>query len=117
MDQNFKSATQGSFLLSSSGSFSAGTIISVCDEKGNVIAAFRSTKAFNCVTVSAPELKQGGTYTLYKNATVSGLDENGFAHNTTQTGGEECGTVTLNSLITGSGSSMGGGFPGGRPPR
>ena len=118
MAQNFKSATQGSFLLSSSGSFSAGTLISVCDEKGNVIAAFRSTKTFNCVTVSAPELKQGETYTLYKNANVDGLDENGFAHNTTQTGGETCGTVTLSSLITGSGSSMGG-FPGGggRPPR
>lgn len=115
MAQNFSSATQGSFLLSN-GSFSAGTLISVCDENGSVIAAFRSTKAFNCITVSAPELKQGATYTVYKNASVSGLDENGFAHNTTQTGGETCGTVTLSSLVTGGTS---GGFPGGggRPPR
>ena len=48
------------------------------DANGNVIAAFQSTKSFNCITISAPELKQGGTYTLYKNATVSNLDENGF---------------------------------------
>lgn len=118
MAQNFSSATQGAILTSSSTTLSAGTIISICDANGNVIAAFQSTKSFNCITISAPELKQGGTYTLYKNATVSNLDENGFAHNTTQTGGTSISTVTLSSLISGQGSSMGGGgFPGGRPPR
>ena len=120
MAQNFKDATQGSILTTNSSSFSAGTVISVCDANGNVIVAFRSTKTFNCVTVSAPELKQGETYTFYKNASVSGLDENGFAHNTTQSGGTSWQTVTLSSLISGQGSSMpggGGGFPGGTRPR
>ena len=118
MAQNFSSATQGAILVSSSSTFSAGTLISVCDANGNVIVAFTSTKAFSCVTVSAPELKQGGTYSFYKNSNVNGLDENGFAHNTTQTGGEAWTSVTLTNLISGQGSSMGGGgFPGGRPPR
>ena len=119
MAQNFKEATQGSILTTNSSTFSAGTVISVCDANGNVIVAFTSTKTFNCVTVSAPELKQGETYTFYKNASVSGLDENGFAHNTTQSGGTSWKTVTLNSLISGQGSSMpgGGGVPGGTRPR
>ena len=116
MAQNFSEATQGSILVSSGGSFAAGTLMSLCDEDGNVILAFRSTKAFSGALFSAPELEKGKTYTFYRNATVEGLDENGFAHNTTQTGGEECGTVTLDDYICGQGSQMGGG-PGGRPPR
>lgn len=117
MAQNFSSATQGSVLVRSGGSFAAGTLMSICDENGNVILAFKSTKSFNGALFSAPELEKGKTYTFYQNATVSGLDENGFAHNTTQTGGTECGSVTLDDYICGQGSSMGGGFPGGRPPR
>ena len=117
MAQNFSSATQGSVLVRSGGSFAAGTLMSICDENGNVILAFKSTKSFNGALFSAPELEKGKTYTFYQNATVSGLDENGFAHNTTQTGGTECGSVTLDDYICGQGSSMGGGMPGGRPPR
>lgn len=116
MAQNFSEATQGSILVRSNASFGAGTLMSLCDENGNVILAFRSTKAFGGALFSAPELEKGKTYTFYQNATVEGLDENGFAHNTTQTGGEECGTVTLTDYICGQGSQMGGG-PGGRPPR
>ncbi len=116
MAQNFSEATQGSILVSSGGSFAAGTTISICDEDGKVILAFTSTKAFSGALFSAPELKIGGTYTFYQNASVEGLDENGFAHNTTQTGGTECGTVTLSDYICGQGSQMGGpGGPGGRP--
>ena len=114
MAQNFSSATQGSVLVRSNGSFAAGTLMSICDENGNVILAFRSTKSFNGALFSAPELEKGKTYTFYQNATVSGLDENGYAHNTTQSGGERCGTITLEDYICGQGSSMPGG-PGGRP--
>lgn len=116
MAQNFSSATQGAILTSSSTTLSAGTLISVCDEDGNVIVAFKSTKSFNCILVSAPDLKQGNTYTIYKNASVVGTDENGFAHNTTQTGGTSISSVTLSSFISGQGSTMPGGG-GGRPPR
>ena len=118
MAQNFTEATQGSILASGSGYFSAGTTLSLCDDKGNVILAFTSTKQFTCALFSAPEITTGKTYTFYTGATVLGLDENGYAHNTTQTGGTACGTVTLTTLISGKGNGMpGGGMPGGRPPR
>lgn len=117
MAQNFSEATQGSILVRAEGYFTAGTTLSLCDEEGNVILAFTSTKNFNGALFSAPELVKGKTYTFYTGATVAGLDENGYAHNTTKTGGESCGSVTLSSLISGQGSGMpgGGGFPGGRP--
>lgn len=118
MAQNFTEATQGSMLVSTTTYFTAGTTLALCDEKGNVVLAFTSTKTFNSALFSAPELAEGKTYTFYVGADIVGLDENGYAHNTTKTGGESCGSVTLSSLISGQGSGMpggGGGFPGGRP--
>ena len=116
MAQNFSHAEQGSVLVSSNGYFPAGTVMSICDEDGNVILAFTATTQFNGALFSAPEIEKGKTYTFYMNADVSGLDENGYAHNTTQTGGEACGEVTLDDYICGQGSGMGGGMPGGGRP-
>ena len=92
MAQNFGTgSTQGSILLTSR-STSTETI-RVTDASGSVLAEFAPAKAYNCVIVSTPALKQGGTYTV--------------------TMGGESTDVTLDSLIYGS-SGMGGGM-GGQP--
>lgn len=92
MAQNFGTdSTQGSILLTCQ---SASTeTIRVTDESGSVLAEFTPAKAYTCVVVSTPALKQGGTYTV--------------------TMGGESTDVTLDSLIYGS-SGMGGGM-GGQP--
>ena len=94
MAQNFGTdSTQGSILLTSR-STSTETI-RVTDASGSVLAEFTPAKAYNCVIVSTPALKQGSTYTV--------------------TMGGESTDVTLDSLIYGS-SGMGGGMgdqPGG----
>ena len=90
MAQNFGTdSTQGSILLTSQ-STSTETI-RVTDASGNVLAEFTPAKAYTCVVVSTPALKQGGTYTV--------------------TMGGESTDVTLDSLIYGSGGM--GGQPGG----
>lgn len=100
MAQNFGSAsTQGSILLNfTSGS---GGRVTVSDAAGNVLIDYTPAKSYRSVVVSCPELVKGGSYTI-----------------------SACGqssTVTLSSLILGSGSGMGGGGqqPGGgmRPGR
>ena len=92
MAQNFGAdSTQGSILLTSR-STSTETI-RVTDASGSVLAEFAPAKAYNCVIVSTPALKQGGTYTVAM--------------------GGESTDVTLESLIYGSGG-MGGGM-GGQP--
>lgn len=118
MAQNFSTAEQGSVLVTFNGRGAASTVMSICDESGAVIIAFTSTKTFACAVFSAPEIKSGGTYKICMGGTVEGLDENGFAHNTTVSGATELGSVTLTSNIYGSGSGMmggGGGRPGGGP--
>lgn len=92
MAQNFGAdSTQGSILLTSRNT--STETIRVTDASGNVLAEFTPAKAYTCVVVSTPALKQGGTYTV--------------------TMGGESTDVTLDSLIYGS-SGMGGGM-GGQP--
>lgn len=92
MAQNFGTdSTQGSILLTSR-STSTETI-RVTDASGSVLAEFAPTKAYSCVIVSTPALRQGGTYTV--------------------TMGGESTDVTLESLIYGC-RGMGGGM-GGQP--
>ncbi len=95
MAQNFGTAsTQGSILLNfSTGSKSAVTLT---DAQGNVLVSYTPSKTYNSVVISCPGLVQGGTYTM-----------------------SACGqssSVTLSSLIYGSGMGGGGGQPGGGQP-
>lgn len=93
MAENFgSSSTQGSILLNLSSTAAAGTKVAVADESGNVLASFTPEKAFQSVVVSAPGMTVGGTYTV--------------------TVGSSSQTVTLSSLIYGSGGGMGMGGPG-----
>ena len=93
MAVNFRSATQGAILLNV-GSQSAGTTVTLTDADGNVLLSCTAEKAFAAVNLTCPELAQGGTYTV--------------------TAGAFSQTLTLDSLITGSGGPGGPGGFGGR---
>lgn len=97
MAQNFgASSTQGSILVT----FSAGSTeqVTLTDSDGTVLASFAPAKRYTCVVISTPDVVQGGTYTI--------------------TAGSQSQTVTMDSLIYGTGMGMGGmgGFPGGNMP-
>ncbi len=85
--ETFERASQGIALVENNGAYAAGDVISVCDTNGSVIFAFTSTRTFNGMLISAPEFQPGNSVAIYKNANVVGLDQNGFAKGTTQTGG------------------------------
>lgn len=92
MAENFGTAsTQGSILVNLSGS--AGQAITLKDSDGNILASFTPAKAFGCVVVSAPGVAQGGTDTI--------------------AAGGASTTVTMESLIYGSGMGGFGGMGGG----
>ena len=92
MAENFGTAsTQGSILVNLSGS--AGQTITLKDSDGDILASFTPAKAFGCVVVSAPGVAQGGTYTI--------------------AAGSASTTVTMESLIYGSGMGGFGGMGGG----
>lgn len=93
MAMNFGTdSTQGAILCSLNGSAAAGTQVSVKDSKGNVLASHTSQKTFQSILISAPGMEKGGTYTV--------------------SAGTASAEFTLDSIIYGSGFSMGGGRPG-----
>lgn len=91
MAQNFGAdSTQGSILLSYPSA--ASDQITLQDAAGRTLVSYTSGKSYNCVVISCPAITQGSTYTV----TACGQTD----------------SVTMSSLIYGSGG-MGGG-PGGR---
>lgn len=92
MAMNFDdSSTQGSVLLSASGSVPAGTEILLKDAEGNVLLEYTAESAFNSILITTPQMQVGGTYTFII--------------------GESEVEMTLETLINGTGNGMGG--PGG----
>ncbi|MGN0641889.1 MAG: carbohydrate-binding domain-containing protein [Huintestinicola sp.] len=88
-----------------------GETFLVCDESGNVILSFTPQNAYECAVVTAPELKADGTYKIVTGASVSDADENGFAQNTTYSGGTELEYSTLTANSFGAPGGRGGGMP------
>lgn len=93
MAQNFGAgSTQGSILWSLPTAQAAGTEATLTDREGTVLARYTPEKTYQVVVFSAPGLAEGGSYTL--------------------AAGDVTETITLSSLLYGSG--MEGGKMGGR---
>ncbi len=92
MAVNFTSAeNQGVMMVNLSGA-SENSVIELKDSDGTVLLSWTSPKKFDSVVISCPEIQQGKTYTV--------------------TCGSSTATVTMDSLVYGSGNGMGG-FGGG----
>lgn len=93
MAQNLSSAeNQGAILVNTTQYQTAGSTITLSDADGNTLLTFSPKKQYNSVVISCPGIKEGETYEL--------------------TMGSETTSVTMESLIYGTGG-MGGGMRGG----
>lgn len=94
MAENFSSAsTQPSMLVGFSGTVSGGTEIRLTDADGKLILSYTPEKDYQCAVISAPELTIGETYTV--------------------SAGAQSQSISLSSVIYGSGGMGGMGGPGG----
>ena len=90
--QNFgSSSTQGTIMVNIVGA--AGSVISLRDSSGQVLASWTAEKAYSNVVISCPGLAVGETYTLQA--------------------GDSSTEITMSSLVYGGSGSMIGGGPGG----
>ena len=64
MAQSITSSSTQGVIAVTTGSQSAGTIVKLTDENGNVIISQKPEKSFACVIVSCPEIIRGKSYTL-----------------------------------------------------
>ncbi len=122
MAQNFGStSTQVSVGIYYSSTQQAGTLATLVDAQGNVVAAFAPSKQYTHLIISSPDLQQGQTYSLYTGGQIE-LDENNYASQGTLSGGTKLCDITISSAsmsvsdsgeettgLGGFGGQMGGG--------
>ncbi|WP_143750776.1 carbohydrate-binding domain-containing protein [Clostridium merdae] len=101
----------------------ANTPVNVTDSTGKSILTFVPSKKFQSIVVSAPNLKQGSTYTINTGGS-SDVNEDGFSSAESYSGGTQLTDVTLSGVQTvissnGEAATIGGrgGQGGGRPNR
>lgn len=93
-------STQASIKLATS-TISSGTIISIQDGSGNVLATFSPSKNISSIVFSSNELVKGSTYKIYVGGTYSGGNEtDGLFKNGTFTASGSPTNITLSSMTT-----------------
>ncbi len=88
MAQNFGSSSTQGVMMVTMNSASAGSTLTLCDGNGTELLSWQPDKAYSSVAISCPEITQGSTYTL--------------------TAGSYSMEITMDSLVYGSGTGMGG---------
>jgi len=116
------SSSQASLGVYFSETQSAGTIVSLQDSDGNIIATYKPSKDFDHIVISSTDLKVDESYTLLSGTDANGTEQNGYYQDEEIVDGTELGTLTLTDTVinlsetgeTVSADSMMGG-PGGAP--
>ncbi|MDT2757387.1 carbohydrate-binding domain-containing protein [Enterococcus asini] len=97
----------------------AGTLVSLKDSTGKVVAGFVPAKDFANLVISTPDLTQNEALTLSIGGAASNVDENGLvATDSTIEGATDLGTITLTAVVSTmdqSGNAVSGGMGMGGP--
>ena len=106
-----QSSSQNSLLVFLSGTLPAGTLISIQNSAGEEILTFASTKQYQSIAFSSPELANGESYTISYGGSASGSGVDGLYQDGGYSGGTELTSFTVSGVVTqiGSGGGMGGG--------
>jgi nitrogen fixation protein FixH len=78
----------------------AGTLVHLEDSEGNIILTFAPSKDHQTVVISSPDLKEGGSYTLYTGGTSTGSEANGLYTDGEYAGGTKVVAFDISSSVT-----------------
>ncbi|RAP75765.1 hypothetical protein [Paenibacillus montanisoli] len=96
----------------------AGTLVTLTDSSGKVVAAFQPAKTFGSIVISSPDLKSGESYTIATGGTASGKATDGFFESGSASGSTKVVTFEMGDKVTyvnesGVTTARTGGFGGG----
>lgn len=111
-------STQNSFMFKFGSNQAAGTLVSAVDENGTALFSFSSTKTFQSLVFSSPDLEDGATYSMYTGGSTDGTSQGGLYLDGSYTPGTLLTTFTTSGTVTvvsqnGSPGDIGGGIGGG----
>ena len=77
MDEVPREASQPTLRLRFRTAIEPGTAVAIADESGSILCAFVSSKQYNSLILSLPQLTEGSTYRLLTGCTVTGAPSSG----------------------------------------
>ncbi|MCH5182834.1 MAG: carbohydrate-binding domain-containing protein [Oscillospiraceae bacterium] len=77
-----------------------GIVYSLRDADGNAVCTFKALQDAQSLCISTPDMKNGGTYTLYEDAQPTGNATNGYYADPSSTGGDEVLSFTVSSMVS-----------------
>jgi hypothetical protein len=109
------SSTQYSVRYNFPSQQAAGTVVHIETQDGQEVLTFAPTKVYQSVVLSSPELENGTTYVVYTGGSSTGTVTDSLYGGGTYTAGTQVASLTISSMVTSAGSSVGGvrGRPGG----
>ncbi|MBB3112834.1 hypothetical protein FHS18_004936 [Paenibacillus phyllosphaerae] len=129
-----ETSSQLAVMMTFPSTLEAGTLVTLTDSTGAVVAAFQPTKTFNSIVISSAALKSGENYTFSTGGTASGTATDGLYEGGTVSGSTKVVTFAMGDKVTyvnesgvttantgrggfggGGGRGMGGGARGERP--
>jgi hypothetical protein len=93
-------STQYSIIMSYPQTQSAGTIVNLQDSEGKTVATVAPTKDYQTIVISSPELKKGGTYTLYSGGKSTGSENGGLYTDGKYQDGTKVVEFTISNSVT-----------------
>lgn len=110
-----QSSSVNSVLITFTGTIPAGTLVNIQTNAGDEVLTFASSKEFQSLLVSSPNLLNGTTYQVYTGGNSSGTAVDGIYEGGIYSPGSLYDAFTVTSVVTyvGSSGAGGGGFPGG----
>ncbi len=95
MAQSPSSGDQAYLAMSFGSTVPVGTVLSIVDSDGTLIASFTTTKSSASLVISADGIESGETYTVYSDGTVTGGETvDGLTVGGTLSGGDELGSLS-----------------------
>lgn len=100
MVQNLSnSSTQNSVMISFSKIINADELISIFDSEGNEIITYKSSKNYQNLVISSPNLELNQTYTIYIGGDSTSEETNGLYSTGNYKNGQEYTTFTISNII------------------
>ncbi|MFH1052188.1 MAG: carbohydrate-binding domain-containing protein [bacterium] len=94
------SSGQYSVLIKSQQSISNSSLFHIQDASGNDLVTFKPVRNYYSIIFSSPELKSGGTYSIYTGGSSTGTLKDGLYTGGTYSGGTMKKTFTIQSKVT-----------------
>ncbi|EFM11143.1 conserved hypothetical protein [Paenibacillus curdlanolyticus YK9] len=93
-------STQPGILMTYPQAQQAGTLVHLADSEGNAVLTFAPSKSYQAVFISAPNLKQNESYTLYSGGASTGTEIDGLYEGGEYEGGTKVVAFETSSLVT-----------------